>query len=249
MREQYRGVTLSVEDRHWWYRGRRLIVKEVLDSLPLPKPARVLEAGCGGGGNFEELARLGPVTGLEPSEAALAAARQRGVAEVSQGRIEAMPFDDASFDLAAALDVIEHADDDGVAFRELRRVVKDGGFLLVTVPAYPRLWGPHDVANEHRRRYLRRTLSSAVQDTGWIPRRLMHFNALLLPLAGARRLWQRRRPDQSSGVSDFEVTPDWLNGILELPLRFEARLIASGRSIPAGLSLLAVFEADQPAPR
>ena len=235
----------SIEDRHWWYLGRRRIVREILGSVPLPRPARLLDVGCGGGANLELLATLGSVTGLEPSEAALVAARQRGVGEIVEGRIETMPFDDESFDVATSLDVLEHLDDDRLGLRELRRVVKQGGYLLATVPAYPRLWSLHDVANEHRRRYVRRTLLCAAQATGWRPRRITFFNAILLPLMAAHRMWQREgRRHGVAPVSDFQLTPPWLNGLLELPLRAEGRLIGSGRNLPAGLSLLGLFEAD-----
>ena len=104
------------------------------------------------------LAALGPVTGLEPFPEAAAAARARGIGEVVEGYMESLPFEDSSFDFATSLDVIEHLDDDVAGLRELRRVVRPGGSVVVTVPAYPGLFGPHDVANEHRRRYLRRTL-------------------------------------------------------------------------------------------
>ena len=158
-----------------------------------------------------------------------------------------MPFDDESFDVATLLDVLEHLDDDRLALRELRRVVKRGGYLLVTVPAYPRLWSPHDVANEHRRRYRRRTLLSAARAAGWRPRRITFFNSILLPPIAARRLWQRARVrDGETVVSDFEVTPPWLAGALELPMHAEARLIGWGGNLPAGLSLLGLFEADPP---
>jgi SAM-dependent methyltransferase len=247
MRESYRELTLAIEDQHWWYRGRRRIVREVLGSLPLPHPARLLDAGCGGGANLEPLAGLGSVTGLEPSEAALVVARRREIGEVVAGRIERMPFEDESFDVATSLDVLEHLDDDRLAFRELRRVVKRGGYLLVTVPAYPRLWSPHDVANQHRRRYVRRTLVSAAEATGWRPCRITFFNSILLPLIAARRLWQRaRRSGGVEPVSDFELTPPWLNGPLEVPMRVEARVIASGRNLFAGLSLLGLFKAGAP---
>jgi SAM-dependent methyltransferase len=245
VRGRYRGVTLSVEDRHWWYLGRRRIVTAVLARLNLPKPARVLDAGCGGGGNLGALALFGAVTGLEPAPEAAAAARAREIGEVVDGSVEAMPFADGSFDVSTALDVIEHLDDDVAGLRELRRVTGPRGHLLVTVPAYQWLWGPHDVANEHRRRYARPSLLAAAEDAGWRPIRLSYFNCLLLPAVAAHRLLQRRRiGDEAPEVSDFERTPAWLDPVLELPLRAESAAIAAGLRIPAGLSLLGLFAVD-----
>ncbi len=234
--------THAVEDVHWWYRGRRRILAEVIDGLELPRPARVLDAGCGSGRNLLDLARLGPVTGLEPAEASLRLARERGVGEVVAGSLdERLPFADDAFDLATCLDVIEHLDDDRLALRELRRVVAASGRLVVTVPAYPALWSQHDVVNNHRRRYTRRTLLAAATEAGWRPERVTGFNSLLLPAAAAVRLAERVRPPRDRGASDLERVPQRLNGALGAPLAAEARWISKGRDLPVGLSLLAVL--------
>jgi SAM-dependent methyltransferase len=244
VRQGYRGVTLSVEDRHWWYRGRRRVVARVLAGLDLPPGARILDAGCGGGGNLPLLARYGQVTGLEPDASARASALQRGLGEVVEGGLEALPFADGRFDVATALDVIEHLDDDRGALVELRRVLAEDGFLIVTVPAYGWLWSPHDVANEHRRRYERKQLLAAAESAGWQAVRASYFNSVLLPAVAVHRLWQRRRiGEEAPPVSDFERTPAWADRMLELPFRLEAALISAGVRVPAGLSLLGVFRA------
>jgi len=244
MRRPYRDVTLAVEDRHWWYRGRRRILHAILAKLPLPRPARSLDAGCGGGGNMVELAAHGSVTGLEPEAAALQIARSRALGDVVEGWIEEMPFEDAKFDLAVAMDVIEHLDDARLALAELRRVVKPGGFLVVTVPAFPFLWGPHDIVNEHRRRYIRSSLLTAAAGTGWSPLATSYFSSALLPVAAVYRPLQRLRMGRHvPRTSDFERTPTWLDRPLEMPFRLEARVIGSGRRMVAGTSLIGVFTA------
>ena len=246
MDPRYESDTLAVDDRHWWYRGRRRIVLDVVRSLPLPDDARILDAGCGSGRNLVELARFGTAFGLEPSRRSAEVARGRGAGEVVEAGIEAMPFEDASFDLVTCLDVIEHIDDDVAALRQLRRVARGGGFLLVTVPAYPRLWSSHDEANQHRRRYTRAELLRRAASVGWIPRRTTHFNALLLPVAMAWRLGERLRSNgPAAAISELERTPEAVNWLLEQPLRAESALLRTGRRIPAGLSLVAVFEAPR----
>jgi SAM-dependent methyltransferase len=242
MDELYERQTHEVEDIHWWYRGRRRVIAEVLDRLGLPGDVRILDAGCGSGRNMVDLARFGPVTGLELADASVAKARERGVGEVVQGTLDALPFDPDSFDLAVSLDVIEHLEDDHRALAELRRVVRPGGKLLVTVPAYPRLWSQHDVVNHHFRRYTLATLEAAASASGWRTVSTTHFNGLLLPAAVAHRGLQRLRPPTDDALSDLERTPGRLNRPLEWPLLLEARLIASGRRIPAGLSLLALLD-------
>jgi len=243
MDERLMQAMLDVDEHHWWYRGRRRIIRAELDKLPLPAHARVLDAGCGSGRTLEELAPYGEVSGIELSPDAAAVARSRGQFDVRLGRLEELPWDDGIFDLITCLDVIEHTPDERVALSELRRVCKPGGWLLVTVPAYQALWSEHDEANHHYRRYVRRTLRSAAQDAGWQVARMTSFNTLLLGPAAIVRLSQRRRMRHANGdyKPDLELGPVWLNGVLERPLRIEARWLAGGASLPAGLSLLGVM--------
>ena len=242
---------LEVDEHHWWYRGRRRIIAAELDRLALPAGARVLDAGCGSGRTLDELTEYGEVCGIELDPDAAALARGRGQYDVRIGRLEELPWADATFDLITCLDVIEHTPDDHVTLSELRRVSKPGGWLLVTVPAYQALWSQHDEANHHYRRYARRTLRSAAVAAGWEVRRMTSFNGLLLAPAATVRLARRRR---MSSLDDGEYTPDlhlgpaWLNGVLEQPLRIEARWLSRGRTIPAGLSLLALMQNPVPAP-
>jgi SAM-dependent methyltransferase len=233
--------THRVEDRHWWYRGRRRVLKRTIDGLGLPPRARVLDAGCGSGRNMVDLARWGTVTGVELSEAAAEAARGRHVGEVVEGSVLEMPFAPASFDLVVCLDVIEHLQDDRAALRELRRVLAPGGALLITVPAYQWLWSGHDVVNHHHRRYSRATLRRAAQDAGWECQRATHFNSLLLPVAVALRALDRLHARATESSLDLWVPPAPLNWLLQQPLNLEAALIGRGGTIPAGLSLLAVL--------
>jgi SAM-dependent methyltransferase len=218
-------------------------VSEAVAPLPLPPHAAILDAGCGSGRNLSELGRFGSVTGLEVSSLSLDAARARGVPNVAAGDLKALPFEPDAFDLATCLDVIEHIEDDRGALRELHRVVKPGGFLLVTVPSYPRLWSSHDIRNGHFRRYTRSSLLAAAAAAGWSPRRTTHFNVLLLPVAAAYRTFERGRDDPPP-VSELMLTyrPRWRNALLGWPMRVESVLLARGRRIPAGLSLLAVFQ-------
>src|SRR5580693_3148261 len=133
MEPEYELQTHRVEDRHWWYQGRRRVLERVIASLGLPAHARILDAGCGSGRNMVDLARHGDVTGVELSPTSVALARDREAGVVIEGSVMEMPFEDASFDLTVSLDVIEHLHDDIGALRELRRVTAPGGRLLVTV--------------------------------------------------------------------------------------------------------------------
>jgi SAM-dependent methyltransferase len=249
MDERLMSAMLDVDEHHWWYRGRREIIGEELDKLPLPAGAHVLDAGCGSGRTLVELARYGTVSGIELHEEAAELARGRGPFDVRTGRLEELPWEAGSFDLITCLDVVEHTPDDVATFRELRRVSRPGGWLLVTVPAYQALWSRHDEANHHYRRYSRRMLSTAAGLAGWSVERMTSFNSLLLAPAAAVRLAQRKRPVEGEYRSDLHLGPAWLNRALEWPLRMEARWLARGKRLPAGLSLLGVMRNPSGGPR
>jgi SAM-dependent methyltransferase len=232
------------KERHGWFRGRRAVLSAELDRLvgsPGRHPLAILDAGCGAGLMLEELATRGVVCGADPDTRAVSAARARGVAEVVRASVEALPFDDGRFALVTCLDVLEHVPDDGAALRELRRVARDDGRLLVAVPALPALWSGHDEASGHLRRYRRAGLLALAEAAGWRPLRTSAFNTLLLPPAVAVRLAQRaaRRPARS----DLMTAPRAAGALLEPALRAEAALLRRGARLPVGLSLVASFAA------
>ena len=229
---------LALDERHWWYRGRRRVVRAVLDDLPVPDRTRLLDAGAGSGRTLDELAVYGHASGIELDPGGVEAARERGH-DVERAPVEAIPHPDRSFGVVTCLDVLEHTRDDVRSLRELLRVTRPGGFLVVTVPAYPRLWSRHDEVNRHYRRYTRRSLRTAAESAGWAIDRMTSFNAAYLLPAAAVRV-ARRSANGDSG-SELALTPASLDRVLELPLRAEAALIARGVSLPAGLSLLAVL--------
>ena len=247
MRDHEFRAMLALDERHWWYRGRRRVVRAAIEAIDLPRPARLLDAGAGSGRTLDELAAYGEVAGIELNALGVEAARNRGHDDVRLAPVERIPHPDASFDLVTCLDVIEHTPDDVASLRELRRVTRPGGALLVTVPAYPRLWSRHDEVNGHYRRYTRRALRAAAETAGWRVERMTGFNAALLLPAAAVRLIRRGRASGANGdraeTSELALTPPSLDTVLELPLRAEAALIARGRSLPAGLSLLALLRA------
>ena len=234
MRPEAYDEMRAVEERHWWFRGRRSLLWALLwRAGGLPYPARVLDAGCGTGRNLVEFSGLGPAAGVDPAAEAIEACSARGLEDVHQARLDALPFPDASFDLLLATDVLEHVDDDAGALRELRRVAAPGAVLLVTVPAHPRLWSEHDAALHHVRRYRRPELLARVREAGFAPVVVTWWNAFLLAPIALARLAGR-------GSS----TPEASNRALEAVLTLEARLVRGGTDLPAGVSLALAAKAD-----
>jgi SAM-dependent methyltransferase len=233
------NAMITTDDRHWWYRGRRRVLRASIDSLELASPCRILDAGCGSGRTLDELADYGDACGVDVSQAAVDATRSRGH-QAHPGSVTALPFADATFDLVTCLDVVEHTPDDRRTLAELRRVTRPGGALLLTVPAHPMLWSAHDEANLHYRRYTRGSLHDAAVDTDWEIAANTYFNAALLAPATVVRLARRHAP---KGRSELSLTPPRLDRVLEWPSRAEAALLRSGVRVPFGLSLLAVLRA------
>ncbi len=231
-------ATFAVDERHWWYRGRRRVIRAELDKLSLPAGARVLDAGCGSGRTLQELVDYGQATGIELNPEAAELARSRGHGKVEVGSLDRLPWGDATFDLITCLDVIEHVPDDVGALLELLRVCRPGGWLLVTVPAHQALWSRHDEANHHHRRYSRASLRGAALAAGWKVMRMSAFNSLLFAPAAVIRIAQRRLGTHDGYTNDLELGPAWLNDVLERPLELEARWLANGHTLPLGLSLL-----------
>jgi SAM-dependent methyltransferase len=239
MRDSEFRAMVGAEERHWWYRGRRHVLAAELDRLALAPEPSILDAGCGTGRNLDDLARRGSVSGADIHPAAVDMARSRGH-DVQLAALEQLPWPAGHFDLVTCLDVLEHTDDDRAALAELWRVSRPGSHLVITVPAYPRLWSSHDVANEHRRRYRAETLRAVAEQSGWAWQRSTFFNSILLPAAALVRLAQGIHTPRPVPESQLYLTPPRLNGALESTLRIEARLLRRGARLPAGLSLLAV---------
>jgi SAM-dependent methyltransferase len=238
MRESAYREHYEVEDRHWWFRGRWAVVEALLSRTPLPSSPRILDAGCGTGGNLKRYAQLGQAEGVEPNDEAVRYCRERGFDSVAQAGLEDLPYEDGRFDLVAATDVLEHIAAEQEALGELLRVTAPGGALLLTVPAYMWMWTAEDDNLHHQRRYTRRRLREAVVGAGWEPRIATYFNSLLLPpIAAVRLLRKRRGGEVSSDQVDLDRTPASLDGPLSLPMRAEARLIKAGVDLPAGVSV------------
>lgn len=226
------------QDRHWWFVGRRRIVAQLIKRfVPLPSGARVLEAGCGYGGNLEMLGELGEVQAFEFDDDARAYAASLLRRSVPFGRLpDAIGFENERFNLIAMLDVLEHIDDDLGSLCTLRDRLAPGGSLLLTVPAVPWLWSDHDVLHHHKRRYTRVLLTQLLHEAGYEITGIGYFSTLLFPLALAQRLLARLF---GGGRADHAAPAEPVNSVLASIFSFEGVLLGRVR-FPIGLSLFAV---------
>jgi SAM-dependent methyltransferase len=216
-----------LEQRHWWYAERRSVLRGILRDRATGGWAA--DIGAAAGGNTRVLESLGwrPLA-LEYSETGADLAHSRGL-RVSRADAHALPLQDASMSVVTALDVLEHLQDDALAARELRRVLRPDGVLVVAVPADPALWSSHDDAVGHMRRYDVDSLRTLLTDAGFAIERLWSWNVLLRPLAAQRR--------KKSTGSDLDDLPAVLNAGLRAVVALERILPVGTRP---GVSLFAV---------
>jgi SAM-dependent methyltransferase len=232
----------ELEDQSWWFRSRNRLIEQTVRRF-FSQASSVLEIGCGTGYTLKALRTSLPhakLTGTELFEEGLNVARERWPSiRLLQADARALPFD-TEFDLVGAFDVLEHIEDDVTALSELRRVVRPGAGIVVTVPQHQWLWSAADDYAHHHRRYSRSQLLSRVETAGFTIRMATSFVTIPLPAMALSRVGQRLR-GQADGDSDpwaeFHI-PRPLNSAFEALAAVERYVIARGVSLPAGGSLL-----------
>jgi SAM-dependent methyltransferase len=240
MQQHTYSIMYEVEGTHWWFAGRRRIiaafVEEICRKLNQDE-IRILDVGCGTGANLELLGKYGKAEGVDVSLAALDFCRARGLANVRQGEAEKLPYEDGSFDLVTALDVVEHLDDDVAGLREMRRVLRPGGRALLFVPAFMFLWGVQDDVSHHRRRYTLPGLRRVLREAGYEVERASYANiSFFAPILLGRMLMRATglRP-----ASENNINVSALNGVLGRILGAEGSLLRR-MNLPFGVSALCI---------
>lgn len=231
------AVESEVEGTHWWFVARRKLLRSIIEELELPSGAAILDVGTSTGTNLRLLRDMGfhNVEGLDLSSEAIRWCVEKGLGVVRQGSVCAMPFPNESFDLVLATDIIEHVDDDLLAMKELRRVTKGTGKILLTVPAFPSLWGLQDEVAHHKRRYRHEELVSRMIAAGLQVRLSFHFNFLLFV-----PIWVARRIIRMFGIklkSENQINTPVLNWILTRVFSLDTKL-ARWLKPPFGVSIL-----------
>jgi SAM-dependent methyltransferase len=219
----------SIEQRgYWWYDARNDLLRAGLGEW-LGRPERVLDVGSADGPSARWLPQRGRVA-VDLDVRGLVAGRDACASAL------ALPFRDATFDVVAAFDVIEHCEPESRAVAELARVLRPGGRLLASVPAYEWAWSDHDVRAGHHRRYTRRRLVAALEREGLELRRATHAFALVFPLFVAERAVRRLRPPEPGSSRLPQPTPP-VDGLLRALCRLEARMLTR-RDLPFGSSVM-----------
>ncbi|MEN8182824.1 MAG: methyltransferase domain-containing protein [Myxococcota bacterium] len=230
-----------IEDGHWWFVGKRSILRAIL-SREAP-PRRLLDLGCGTGGVLRDWSEECSCYGTDASPAGLRVCARKGMRNLVRSDLRAAPFAPHSFDAVLALDVIEHLDEDVAFLRSARRLCQPGGRIVVAVPAFQALWSAHDETFQHRRRYTSRQLEAVLSQAGFEPERTTYAHCLVFPIAAAWRILSSRTSlRRFAPRHDFWPIPRLLNDALVRVYRLEAWLLGRLR-LPFGVSAVCVARA------
>lgn len=238
--EEYQRL-FELEDRYWWFVSRRRLALRLLKRAEVRR-GQILDAACGTGAVTEQLAGVAKTVGVDISDHAFRFIKERtgkanwGRVELVKGDVQALPLQSDLFDAAVSLDTLEHVPDDRAAAAELFRALKPGGRLVVNVPAFRWLYGPHDVALMHHRRYTKAELRELLEGAGFRVELLSYSVFLLFPVVLAVRLLERRR---GGGRISLPNVPVWMNRLLIKIMDYEGWLMTKV-SLPFGSSVVAV---------
>jgi SAM-dependent methyltransferase len=230
----------DLEDHHWWFVGKRLLVDALLQDVLRGRRPRVLDVGCGTGAVLAHLRQRAVTVGVDRSPRALAYCRKRGLAALACADGDRLPFRPHSFDAVLLLDALEHVVDEAALLQGVGRLLRPGGWLLVSVPAYQFLWSEHDEVLHHVRRYTGRSLRRALDRSGFSVRRLTYTNVAALPPAVVVRGILARLGLMRRSGTDLELQAPWVNGALTAAYRLEATVLRHVRRLPFGLSVAAL---------
>ncbi len=228
------------EATHWWFAARRDIIRESIKKLiKLPPDPRILEAGCGTGGNLELLSSFGPLDAFEYDAPARAISEAKCGLTIPFGALpDQIPFGDTKYDLIGLFDVLEHIENDLATLEALGARLNETGTIFVTVPALPLLWSKHDERHHHFRRYTRGSLMAVARQAKLEVMDCFYFNCLLLPVAmGLRGMKAVLR----SNAPDDTLPSPALNTALYKIFSSERHLIGRLR-MPVGLSVCAILK-------
>src|SRR5438270_1591154 len=232
------GTMFRVEETHWWYGAfQRLIFQALEAELPGWREKEILDVGCGTGAILKQLGNPEKNVGIDLAPEAITFCRERGLNNVRQGDICALPFADASFDAVICSSVLYHqwvADIEG-AVREMHRVLRPSGVVLINVPAFPFLYSAHDEPVMTARSFRKTEIRELLLKQNFAIQRLTYWTTLLFPLAVAARTLGGSKMGR-----DFErAGGSFSDRVLSQIMALELRLLRNV-SLPFGVALLAV---------
>jgi len=245
----------ELESKHWWFRARMKIINNLLNSMVLPNRNKIImDIGCGTGGVIANLSKEYQVIGIDPSLECIEVAKNlHSDLDFLHGEFPtAVPDEKLNADAYLFLDVLEHVKDDIQFFSESLKAMKKGSYILITVPAAPSLWSPHDEAYKHFRRYEKNRFEELWKDLSVEPIFVSYFNTRLFPIIKVLRKIAKKR-NKSTGVAgtDLKMPLKPINYALEMIFNGESKKLLNylegkrNTGYSYGVSLIAILKRNE----
>lgn len=235
--EEYLNLE-RVEREHWYYVGKRKIVKYwVQHTVGTNSALTMLDCGAGSGAFAVEMSRVFDAYALDDHNESLEILKSRLPADrIINGSCTSIPIMDSFFDVVTALDVLEHVADDQNAVTEMFRVLKPGGWLIATVPAMMSLWSDWDVSLQHQRRYSKAEILALFSHADITINHCAYINILAMPVVWLVRSLRKLDVYRSKRIEDH-VPRSFINKILQTVFVYPAY---SRIQFPFGVGLIIV---------
>lgn len=234
----------QIEQSHWWFKGKQDLLKQNLRKLKTKSSEnkKILDIGAGTGIVLKILKDFGVIFGIEHSRQAIKYLKERRLKQIiCADANQSLPFRNGTFDIITCLDVLEHLENDVGLLKEMIRISKPGGCILVAVPAFKIFWSPHDVALHHKRRYTRRNILETIKELNCQVVKSTYYNTFLsLPILAVRKFKSIFHQDRQIQSDLFISVPNFLNKLFGFLYKIEIwclRFI----DYPFGVSILLVL--------
>lgn len=231
----------ELEDHFWWHQGQRqwvsYFIKKGIESCNSPL---ILDAGSGTGGMTNYIGKFGSVFGVDLSKIAISYCKQRGIKKLCRGKIQQIPFKDETFDVVTILGVMYHREvrSESTILKELFRVCKKNGKILLSEPAYNFLYSKHDQVNHGIRRYTRKQIVQLLEEAGFYVEKASYLNTFVFPITFFVRI-VKNILNISDNPCDLKEYPKWFNKFLSLIVKIEVYLLRTV-NFPFGSSVICV---------
>ena len=241
MKKEEYALMHRLEDKHWWFSGKRYLIFRFIDKFYRDKDNIILDVGCGTGIIMREFGKYGKVYGVDTSDEALKFCRDRGLKKVRKSSVLKLPFKNNSFDIVGCFDVLYHkgVSNDVEALKEIYRVLKIGGRVFITDSAMMCLWGRHDLATHARERYSKKELKEKLERVGFKIEKISYYNFFLFPIVLLTRKIDNIVNRKKSAKSNIEETNKFFNSLLFSLFKLETNLL-NLTNFPFGVSIFCI---------
>jgi len=236
---------VELEKNNWWFKGRRKIIISFMQKFfRNQKKIKILDVGCGAGSVVDLLSPFGEVVGIDNYRPLVKYCQSQNKM-VIHGDVNHLPFRNYSFDLVVALELLEHVKKDVSALKEIYRVLNKKGYLFLSVPAFKFLWGSHDLAANHYRRYLKKEINEKLIKAGFCIVKITYMNFFLFPLIAIFRVFKGKFSKLDPHLdSEYFSKLSLLSSFFSSILKIEGALFPL-LNFPFGVTLICVAKKDE----